>query len=348
MMNNEVINSPVVFNFFKRPSVSKRVFSVIREVRPKILYLISDGPRDKDEEKLVTENRMMIEGMIDWDCEVDRLYSNINFGMDKLMKLTFEKVFASYDRMIFLEEDILPSISFFQYCDELLELYKDDDSVYLIGGMNFLETYPNYSKDDPSYFFTERVSTWGMALWKRTYELIQYDLSFLDNPYYLNAVKSNFLNKKKSYYYQHMMLKKNSPEKIPFDGEYTLRGLNQNILYNSMAITPSRNLVLNIGDTEGSENADDIKMYPKSMRRNALMTLYELDFPLIHPVFKIVDFEYGRIQSTFKTKSFFKPFIKVERALRILVFGGPKKFLRKLLKFFSRKFGYERSRGQYK
>lgn len=218
----------------------------------------------------------------------------------------------------------------------------------MIGGMNFLEKYPYYSDSDPSYFFTERVSTWGMAFWRRTYEKIQYDLSFLDNPYYLNVVRSNLVRKGKKYYYQHMMLKKNNPEKIQFDGEYTLRGLNQNVLYNSMAITPSRNLVLNIGDTEGSENADDIKMYPRSMRKNAQMKLYELDFPLTHPVFKIVDYEYGRIQSTFKTKSFFKPFIKVERALRILVFGGPRRFLRKSLKFFARKFGYERSRGQYK
>ena len=347
-MEYKEIKSPVVYNFFKRPSVSMEVFSVIREVKPKYLYLYSDGPRNSEEEIQIHKNRLLIDQMIDWKCEVHRYYSDINLGMDKLMAITFREVFSNHDRMIFLEEDILATRSFFYFCDELLEKYKKDNSVYLIGGMNFLEKYPDFSDQDPSYFFTERVSTWGMALWKRTYELIQYDLSFVDNPYNNAALRSNFIHKNKIKYYQHLMLKKNNPEIIPFDGEFILRGLNQNILYNSVAITPARNLVQNIGDTSGAENGDELKMYPKSMRKIALMRKFEIEFPLRHPEFKIIDYNYGKLLSKSAPKFYIYPFIKLERAIRILIFGGPNRFKYKFKRFLIRVLKYERSKRKYK
>lgn len=346
-MKQYVINSPVVYNFFKRPIVAHRVFNVIRQTRPKYLYLFSDGPRDKAEEKLINQNRQLIDDLIDWDCEVIKYYLNTNLGMDRIMKLTFEEVFKNHDRMIFLEEDILPSLSFFRFCDDLLEYYKNDESVYLIGGMNSLEKYPNYSDSDPSYIFKEVVSTWGMAIWKRSYALMQYDLSFLDSPYYSEVVKNNLTYKNKFNTFQHMMLKRDNPEKIPFDGEFYLMGLNHNIMYNSVAILPSRNLVLNIGDTEGAENGDEIIMYPRAMRNNSKLSLYEINFPLKHPPFKIVDY-YSEIHLSKQPKLFLKFINKIERGLRVLIFGGPKKFFKKTKRFIKRTIGYDRHLRRYK
>lgn len=109
-------------------------------------------------------------------------------------------------------------------------------------------------------------------------------------------------------------------------------GLNHNIMYNSVAILPSKNLLLNIGDTEGAENGDEIIMYPKVMIKKSKLSLYEIDFPLNHPPFKIVDY-YSEIYLSNQPNMFLKLIYKIERGLRVLIFGGPKKFYKNTKRF---------------
>jgi hypothetical protein len=118
-------------------------------------------------------------------------------------------------------------------------------------------------------------------------------------------------------------------------------GFNQNILYNSMAIVPSKNLITNIGDTIDSENSDPERMLPKEMRVKKYK-LNELDQNLTHPKFKIVDFNYGKKLGLKKTSRFKKVWIRIERALRILIFGGPKYFFLKLNRYLKRYKNYEK------
>lgn len=338
---------PIVYNFFIRPDISKKVFKEIRDYKPNILYLVSDGPRTTEESLLVNFNRDQIESMINWDCDVRKLYYEHNQGMDSIMISTYEFVFKSEESLIFLEEDILPGPSFFKFCEEMLYKFKSDNSVYIIGGMNFLGEYPT-TPNSPSYFYTNIVSTWGYAIWKRTYKRIQYDLSFLHNEYYRSTVRALMLKRDRKRHYQHLMLKFTAPQKIDFDGEFTLRGLNENVLYNSLAITPSKNLVSNIGDSEGAENGDDLKLYPKAMRRIAEMKVYEMEFPLIHPKFRIVDYHYKSLLRQQGNGLIRKVLIKIERAIRIIVFGGRVKFFKKIRRYFKRLIKYNIPKSKFK
>lgn len=341
------ITAPVVYNFFIRPEVSIKVFNEIRKAKPKKLFLISDGPRNSFEKKLVEENRNQIDSLIDWNCSVVRLYCQKNQGMDQIMEMTYELVFSKYDRMIFLEEDLLPNQSFFYFCDELLEKYKDDESIYLISGINFLGKYPDVG---PSYFFVDSSSTWGMAIWKRTYATMQKDLSIMDNPYYSQVIRRLMMRRGRFGFYQHLMLKKFSPEKIRLDGEFWLMGFNQNILFNSLNIVPSVSLVKNIGDVSNSEHSDEIKFLPKRMRILSEIISYELEFPLVHPEYKIVDFEYTELKNLRYRPNgkLLSLIIKIERAIRILVFGGYKKFYFKLNLGLNRYWNYSRHKNKFK
>lgn len=338
-MRNNNTDIPVVYNFFVRPQISKKVFHEIKKFKPRILYLVSDGPRNEREKEIISLNRNQIEEMIDWECEVEKIYSNVNIGFD-IMKITYQEVFKKNDMMIFLEEDILPTQSFFHFCNELLIKYKDDPSIYIITGMNFLGKYPD---DGPSYFFVNSGSTWGMGLWKRTIELFQEDLSILDNKYINSIIKENMKIKNKYHHYQHLMVKKNEEDAYIKDGELYLMGFNQNILYNSLAIVPSVNLVENIGDCEGSENSDKMIMLPKKMRYISNLSASEIEFPLKHPEFKIVDYVYGGLTAKLSPNSNAVScvYYKFERGLRILIFGGPRYFYSKLKKFIIKLIYYE-------
>jgi hypothetical protein len=288
--------------------------------------------------------------MIDWNVELTKIYLDKNIGMDAISDLTFQKVFESEDRIIFLEEDIFPSLSFFRFCDELLEKYLNDERVFLIGGMNGLDEYPNYPTKNPSYFFVNTCSTWGMATWRRTYLKLQKDFSVLDNIYYDNAIKALMARRKKFHHYQKMRFLKDNPQATILRGELYFMGFNQNILHNSLSIIPSKNLILNLGNSEGAEHSDKSLLLPKTMRYLDLMTLHELEFPLIHPEFMIVDYYYSLLRSRLNPKGniVIRVFIKISRGIRILVYGGPKRFWSKFKKFIIRYWTLERKLKKYK
>jgi hypothetical protein len=69
-------------------------------------------------------------------------------------------VFEHVDRAIFLEDDCLPEQSFFGYCDEMLERYKDDQRVGFLAGSNLFGNEPN---DGASYSFSRYPLIWGWA-----------------------------------------------------------------------------------------------------------------------------------------------------------------------------------------
>lgn len=346
MLKINKISSPVVYNFFLRTDIINRVFRIIQDVKPGILILVSDGPRNLEENNLIQYNRKFVEGLIDWDCKVFRLYFDSNLGMDSVMIKTYEFVFESFDRMIFLEEDILPSVSFFYFVDEMLEKYLNDDSIYLVGGMNFLGEYKLVPY---SYFFVETTSSWGYGFWKRSYDKLQYNLDFVNDEYLFTTVKLLLLHKRKKYVYQHLMMKLKEPNRVDYDGEFWMMGLNDNIFNNSLAIVPSKNLVVNIGLSENSENSDQAILYPKSSRRNSNLKLYNINDEIKHPIFKIADFHYYKLlkMNNKKIPVYSSIHYYIERSIRIILYIGIKGFAFRLKKKIKRIINYELRRRRY-
>ena len=91
----------------------------------------------------------------------------MNQGIYQIHKITCEFIFKHVDRCIFLEDDVITSVSFFKYCEVLLEKYKNDLRINMIGGMNHMGVTEELKSD---YFFTKAASIWGFAIWRRTYE----------------------------------------------------------------------------------------------------------------------------------------------------------------------------------
>lgn len=341
------IATPVVYNFFIRPRIASIVFEQIKKVKPKTLYLVSDGPRNNSDRELIYKNREQISAMIDWDCNLFYIYFDDNLGPNEITRITYETVFEREDSLIYLEEDILPSESFFYFSEMMLEKYRFSDSVFMISGMNFLQKYP-LGENAPDYFFAHTASTWGFAIWKRTYISLKKDLSFLDNPYYYNLIKRKLLNDNKFYEFKNLLLRFNYPNLLKVDGEFWLMGFNPNVTSNQLAIIPSKNLVKNIGDTFDSENSDEIKLLPKRIQKFSNLKLYELDFPLVDPLFLTVDYNYYDTLGWFKKKNISywikKMWDSLERGLRVLIFKGPGVFFFKARKMFMRVWRIERKK----
>jgi hypothetical protein len=160
------INIPVAFFIFNRPALSERVLARIAQARPKTLLVVADGPRTLEEAKLCEETRKIVD-RIDWDCEILKDFANENQGCKRRISSGLDWIFAHVEEAIILEDDCLPTISFFTYCQTLLKHYRYQERVFAISGDNFQFGQP---RTMDSYYFSRYPHCWGWATWRRAWK----------------------------------------------------------------------------------------------------------------------------------------------------------------------------------
>lgn len=168
------MRTPVALIIFNRPETTARVFAEVAKARPPKLLVIADGARaDRPGEvEKCAATRAIVE-RVDWDCEVLTNYSEVNLGCKLRPASGLDWVFEQVEEAIILEDDCLPHATFFSYCDELLQKYREDERVMLISGDNFLLG----KKEIPhSYYFSRYALTWGWASWRRAWQHFDVDI----------------------------------------------------------------------------------------------------------------------------------------------------------------------------
>ena len=123
---------------FNRPEATRRVLAELAKVRPARLFVIADGPRPNrpDDQDRCMAVRALIE-KVPWDCDVVRRYSDVNLGCGHGPASGVSWVFDQVDEAVILEDDCVPHPTFFEFCDELLERYRNDERIMHIAGNNF-------------------------------------------------------------------------------------------------------------------------------------------------------------------------------------------------------------------
>lgn len=170
------LESPVAFMIFNRPGLTAQVFKKIAAQRPKKLLVIADGPRTDAEREICAQTRAVLD-TIDWDCELLTNFSDVNLGCKKRVSSGLDWVFSTVEEAIVLEDDCLPSDSFFSYCQTLLERYRFDERVMVIAGSNFQQ---GQSRTPYSYYFSKLNLVWGWASWARAWK--HYDVNMSSWP----------------------------------------------------------------------------------------------------------------------------------------------------------------------
>jgi hypothetical protein len=278
------IKSPVAFMVFNRPRLTKQVFARIAEAQPGKLLIIADGPRSHvpGEDEKCREVRRIVDD-IDWDCDLSVNFADANLGCRNRVSSGLDWVFGQSESAIILEDDCLPSPSFFRYCDELLERYRDEPRVMTVCGTNLLRESPS----DYSYLFTTHCSVWGWATWKRAWSTYDVDLSSwaekkLENPFRRLPLRPKEVKGL-------MRTLDNLAEKNP--ANRTLDTWDFQWFYNcyvrdGLAITPAVNLVSNIGF--GADATHTVG----AAHKLANIPSQDLKFPLEHPATIELSLEY--------------------------------------------------------
>ncbi|WP_266364917.1 nucleotide-diphospho-sugar transferase [Tellurirhabdus rosea] len=255
-MNASTFETPILFLMFNRPNHSEKVFNRIKEIKPKYLFIAIDGPRQSnptDEEK-ISQCLKLIE-RIDWHCEVELLKRSTNLGCGAAVSSAITWFFNHVEFGIILEDDCLPDLSFFNYCKELLERYKHNNSVMHIGGVNFQN---GIQHGKGSYYFTKICHIWGWATWRRAWKNYDFEMQCFPE-FKAQSQIQNVISIKKSQTYWLKAFEDTYQKKIDtwdYQWVYTIWR------HSGICILPNVNLVKNIGfDMEATHTKSKSEEY---------------------------------------------------------------------------------------
>ncbi len=307
-----MIDVSVLMLFHARPDNFSQVWEEVRKARPARLFLYQDGPRENknDMQGIMACRELVKDENIDWECEVHRNYQEKNFGCDPSEYLSQKWAFSLTDKCIVLEDDDVPSQSFFRFCKEMLDYYENDSRVGMIAGFNIDEKSPLQS--DESYFFTRTLNIWGWASWARVVNNWDGDYNFVNDP-----EQFALLCRKVKQYHQHSILPNAYRQHAASGKQYyeSIFGAYM-LMHDCLAIMPRVNMISNIGMAAGTHYSVDLKLIPKRLRRIFTMGRHELQFPLVHPAEVKEDYTYQ--QRLYLLNAWDSPWRKVQYSLEEL------------------------------
>lgn len=275
------MKSPVVLFIFKRSETLPEIISRIGTYAPTKLYILADGPRNPEESKLTDKTRSLILSLINWKCEIVTKFEENNIGVYKNIGEGAKWVFEREKRAIFLEDDNLPELTFFKYCDELLDRYENNPQILWICGTNYLENTSHLGSS--SYYYTRHLLPCGWASWSPKF-LSDYDgeLNTLNND---SIEKMRLTYQDKKLFQQELQTIKQTrfnylrnPKSVSWDRQmvFSVRSKHK------YGIAPALNQIRNIGADQHSIHGGTSTKKTMTARFCEIPT-HTLAFPLIAP-----------------------------------------------------------------
>lgn len=263
------LHTAVLFLIYKRPDTTKQVFEAIRQAKPPRLYVAADGPKPDapGEAEKVQQVRDIVLNGVDWDCEVKTLFRDTNLGCKYGVSGGIDWFFEHEEEGIILEDDTLPSQSFFWFCQDILAKFEKDKRIGLVSGINYYLTY-----NRRSYHFSKHGFIWGWATWREVWQKYSKEIRLPNNIKLFILLYGHFNNffQVITWWVNLKLVERKSIDTWDFQFAYT------RIINNYLTIRPNKNLVENIGfgsldATHTQTNRDDIKNIKE-----------EILFPLCH------------------------------------------------------------------
>jgi hypothetical protein len=246
------------------------VFKSIENIRPTRLFLVADGPKN-EADAFRCANARAIVGRIDWKCDVHRLYAESNLGMMRRIPTGLDWVFGHTSEAIILEDDCVPTSSFFLFCQELLQCYRDDERVMEITGSNY---QLGRVRTRHSYYFSRYFGIWGWATWRRAWVL--YDVALKAWP---ALRKARFLEQvlvdpvERAFWHRRFEDIASGYMQHTWDWQWQFALW----AHRGLSIVPALNLVTNIGFAPDGTTLKHVNTPVANLPR------FEMSFPLEHP-----------------------------------------------------------------
>lgn len=253
MSHNNGLQTPILLIIFNRPETTLKVFERIRAQQPQYLYIAADGARpDNADDKILCEQCRDVIKLIDWKCQVRSLFKEENVGSKYGVSSAITWLFEHEEMGIILEDDCIPSDSFFTFCELLLFRFKDNDRVMHITGSNLND---EVKFGVGSYYYSNYPNVWGWATWRRAWKLM--DLELTDNDFYISLIKNRFqyISERTFWHSRLMLVKAGIVDAWDYQWMFSIWKAN------GLCLNSNYNLVTNIGFGEKSTHTSGKSPY---------------------------------------------------------------------------------------
>jgi hypothetical protein len=233
--------APVALFVFNRPQLTAAVYERVRAARPRRLLVVADGPRrSRPEDGPLCRATRQIVSAPDWPCELLTNFADENLGCGQRVSSGLDWVFQQCPEAIILEDDCVPSASFFTFCSEMLSRYRDDPRIMHVSGNNFQD---GRTRGSGSYFFARYTLSWGWATWRRAWSHYDVRASCWPTAYRARWLDSILDNPKEVQHWEDVFDRVYRGRIDGWDYQWLLSCWRRG----GMSIHPNRNLVTNIG-----------------------------------------------------------------------------------------------------
>ena len=182
--DNKEMAIPVLLITFNRPEHTRRTIDALRVQQPPLVYVFQDGPRSGNDADAVNCLRVkeVIEKCIDWPCELQTSFSEVNHGCRDAIIYAITEVLKRHELVIVVEDDIITSPAFYVYMCKALEYYKDRKTVFSISGHSHSPSR-FVVPDDYAYdvFASPRLFNWGWGTWRDRWEQADWSFSYYED-----------------------------------------------------------------------------------------------------------------------------------------------------------------------
>ncbi len=267
-MNKSTLATPVLIIAYRREESTRKVLEAVRQARPRKVYVACNAPksdRSTEFEECAAVRHLFDE--LDWACDVRRLFRGQHLPAKESISGAISWFFEHEPQGIILEDDCVPSISFFQFAEELLDRYATDQRVGMISGNNFQY---GRQRGDASYYFSRYCHIWGWASWRDRW--LTYDPAMKLWPKFRNQILDSLDNILQRTYWGNVFDRTH----VGMIDTWDYQWLFCNWMNHRVNVLPQENMVSNIGFGLQAHHT-------RELTRAANVRASDLAFPLRHP-----------------------------------------------------------------
>jgi hypothetical protein len=166
--------APIILFVYNRPLHTEKVITALNvcdDADVSDLYIFHDGLKVGSD----SQSHLMVKEIINrkWNFNtITVINRNFNFGLAENIINGVSEILAKHDKIIVLEDDILPRKGFLNYMNDALNMYKDSLKVGCVHAWNRnMDIFPKNQQT----FFLRGGDCWGWGTWKRAWDKFDWD-----------------------------------------------------------------------------------------------------------------------------------------------------------------------------
>lgn len=267
-------NIPILLLTYKKPTALK-VLEAILKANPTKIYIASNHWKNEEEKPRIQTLRKQLQEMINQlggGVEVEFIIKPTHQNAKESISTSITYFFQKEEMGIIFDDDCLPHPSFFPYCKEMLEHYKDTENIFMVSGFSAFDLDKEFKENfQEDYFFSKYGHIWGWGSWRRAWKY--YQKEFIDFEKEFQALDVFHSKEEKNCWYK--ILKRYAKGKIDtwdYPWGYTMWK------HKAFSIYPKHNMIANIGF-----NTPDA-LHTKAPSKYDNLPTYNFPMPIKHHI----------------------------------------------------------------